>query len=510
MVRGNTPEARTVLPLTSAYINIKHRMRAGAIDEDFGFRQESAEKPKAPIQLLFSIAICVLVAHCLLASGLCRWHHAGFTFAFEAGSIAKAIAETNAYASPLGASTGPTAWLSPLYPFVLGVIFKVFGVYTHASALVALVLNAFFAAGTCLVVGLISWLAFRDDLTAASAAVLFALAPPVTLMSATLWDTTVTGLIISACLLVLIMMQQAASSRLACLAGVLGGLLFLSNSASVPFFPICIVAACWRDRAHRIRHIVLALGIAILISIPWMARNFIVMGKVEPRCCVGVEMKLGNNDHVWVYGRSSFIPADHPSNDKGEMAMYRRMGETAYDAASMTAALNYIRADRWRYLILCERRIRDYWFGTFDWTAGLGESHELPDQLIMILYIAAISAIPVLTLIGITGLITGIELPDSRNGIRILGLFLLVYPVPMYLASVNLRLQYPTMIIMIVFGGSTVAWLIRAIRSGMPVPAIVGSVQKQSANLIRSAANGPERVSRYRAQDSRSRHTLPS
>jgi hypothetical protein len=176
----------------------------------------------------------------------------------------------------------------------------------------------------------------------------------------------------------------------------------------------------------------------------------------------------------------------------------------------MTAALNYIRADRWRYLILCERRIRDYWFGTFDWTAGLGESHELPDQLIMILYIAAISAIPVLTLIGITGLITGIELPDSRNGIRILGLFLLVYPVPMYLASVNLRLQYPTMIIMIVFGGSTVAWLIRAIRSGMPVPAIVGSVQKQSANLIRSAANGPERVSRYRAQDSRSRHTLPS
>lgn len=438
---------------------------------------------KAPIRLLLRIAVCVLVAHCLLAFRLCRWHQAGFTFAFEAGSIAKAIAETNSYASPLGASTGPTAWLSPLYPWVLGTIFKAFGVYTHASALVALLLNAAFVAGTCLFVGLISWLALRDHVTAVSSAILFAFSPPVILMSATIWDTTLTGLIVSACILVLIMMRQSASLRLACLAGVLAGLLFLSNSATIPFFPICIVAACWRDRARRIPQIALALGIAFLISFPWMIRNRIVMGKFEPRCCFGVELKLGNNEDVWVYGRSSFIPADHPSNDKHEMAMYRTMGETAYDAASLSAGLNYIRADKWRFLILCERRIRDYWFGTFDWTAGLGESRGLAEYFIMILYVAAISAIPVLNLIGIAGLITGTLFSDSRKAMPILVLFLLVYPLPMYLASVNLRLQYPTVIVMIVFGGSAVARLIRVIRSEAVSPQILRSVQKQTAGV---------------------------
>ncbi len=456
-------------------------MQGAAITGKIGFGSWDRELRKAPVRVLSSVAVCVFLAHLLLALKLCRWHHADFTFAFEAGSIAKSIAETNSYASPLGVNTGPTAWLSPLYPFLLGLIFKVFGVYTYASALVALLLNAFFAAATCLVVGLISWLAFRDRLAAVSSAVLFALAPPVTLMSTTIWDTTLTGLIVSACILVLILMQRAPSSHLACLAGLLGGLLFLSNSASIPFFAVCVVAACWRDRAHRVSRIALALGIAFLMSFPWIVRNRIVMGKFEPRCCAGVEMKLGNNDDVWVHGRSSFIPADHPSNDKREMAMYRTMGETAYDAASMAAGLNYIRADKWRYLMLCERRIRDYWFGTFDWTSGLGKSHELADEFIMILYIAAISAVPVFTLIGVGGLITAVGSPDSREPIRILALFLIIYPLPMYLASVNLRLQYPTLIAMMILGGPAVARLLRTVASGIAAPPIFGRVRKQTA-----------------------------
>ncbi len=43
-----------------------------------------------------------------------------------------------------------TAWFAPVYPYLLAGIFKLFGVYTLASAWVAIGLNCLFSALTCI------------------------------------------------------------------------------------------------------------------------------------------------------------------------------------------------------------------------------------------------------------------------------------------------------------------------------------------------------------------------
>src|ERR1700678_2324953 len=68
----------------------------------------------------------------------------------EAGRIARSIAQGEGFSNPLFGKTGPTAWLAPVFPYLLAGIFKTFGIYSNASAIAALALNCLFSALTCI------------------------------------------------------------------------------------------------------------------------------------------------------------------------------------------------------------------------------------------------------------------------------------------------------------------------------------------------------------------------
>jgi hypothetical protein len=70
-------------------------------------------------------------------------------FQTETGHIAYSIASGKGFSSPFQRDTGPTAWLTPLYPYLLAGIFRLFGIYTLHSFFAALILNILFSAGTC-------------------------------------------------------------------------------------------------------------------------------------------------------------------------------------------------------------------------------------------------------------------------------------------------------------------------------------------------------------------------
>ena len=67
-----------------------------------------------------------------------------FSFGWEMGRIGRSLAQGQGFSNPFSEITGPTAWEPPLYPFLIAGVFKLFGVYTHASALVLLGINSFF------------------------------------------------------------------------------------------------------------------------------------------------------------------------------------------------------------------------------------------------------------------------------------------------------------------------------------------------------------------------------
>jgi hypothetical protein len=69
-----------------------------------------------------------------------------FPFAWEMGRVARALVTGHGYADPFYGHTGPTAWVTPLYPLLVAAVFRVFGIYTDASGLVLTMLNCVFGA----------------------------------------------------------------------------------------------------------------------------------------------------------------------------------------------------------------------------------------------------------------------------------------------------------------------------------------------------------------------------
>src|SRR5690348_15304656 len=70
-------------------------------------------------------------------------------FLFESGNIAYSLARGHGFGSPLRIDTGPTAWMTPLYPMLLSGIMRVFGIYTFQSWAAAVAVNVCFSALVC-------------------------------------------------------------------------------------------------------------------------------------------------------------------------------------------------------------------------------------------------------------------------------------------------------------------------------------------------------------------------
>src|SRR5260370_41905203 len=74
----------------------------------------------------------------------------------ESAHIAASLASGQGFSNPFGPPTGPTAWLGPVYPFVLSGFFRAFGSYTRAAIVAALLLNCLISAATCLPIAFIA------------------------------------------------------------------------------------------------------------------------------------------------------------------------------------------------------------------------------------------------------------------------------------------------------------------------------------------------------------------
>ncbi|HXZ41021.1 MAG TPA: glycosyltransferase family 39 protein, partial [Terriglobales bacterium] len=120
-----------------------------------------------------------------------------FGFGFEMGRMGRALALGQGFSSPFSGNTGPTAWEPPLYPFLIAGVFKVFGIYTQASALVLLSLNSIFSAVTSVPIFLIAKRCFGERVAVWSSWT-WALLPPVIFWSTRyVWETSLAALLLA-------------------------------------------------------------------------------------------------------------------------------------------------------------------------------------------------------------------------------------------------------------------------------------------------------------------------
>src|SRR6204780_177470 len=248
----------------------------------------------------------------------------------EAGRIARSIAQGEGFSNPLFGKTGPTAWLAPVFPYLLAGIFKIFGVYSKASAIAALALDCLFSALTCIPIYFIARKHFGMQ-TAAWAGWAWAFFPYGIYFSADfIWATTLTTLLMT--LVFLAALRLESSSRISdwILFGALSGFGASTDPVVLSVAPFLGAWMWYRRYTQKGRWF--APGIAavlavVIVTAPWMVRNYRIFHKIVPfRSCLGLEVYFGNNQDTWHWGP----PGYHPSDNEEEWEEYQQLGEIAY------------------------------------------------------------------------------------------------------------------------------------------------------------------------------------
>src|SRR6478672_13904545 len=294
-----------------------------------------------------------------------------FSFGWEMGRIGRAIAIGRGFADPFNSQTGPTAWEPPLYPYLIAGVFRLTGVYTHASALILLTINSIFSALTCIPIFLIAKKCFSERV-AVWTSWMWAVLPSVMFWCTRwVWETSLAALLLAVIFWLTLQLEEAAGARAWVGFGLLWGVAALTNTSLLAFLPASGLWAWqrrWRSRKPSLAGVVLASLFLVAAIAPWLVRNYETFGRfIFIRSNFGAELRLGNGpgaDGMWMQW-------NHPSQNVTEMRRYTQMGELAYVAARKREAMEFIREDYGRFIWISIKRFIYYW-------GGVPRSSEIP------------------------------------------------------------------------------------------------------------------------------------
>jgi len=409
-----------------------------ALRSFFNPQDSSARAPRR----IFWVGLAVRLAYMTLAHTYrIRPAEDHFQFGWEAGRIARALVTGSGYGDPFAniylAHTGPTAWLPPFYPLLLASIFRVFGIFTAASAWVLFAIQSVFSAATALAVWSIAVRCFSRRVALWSAWI-WALYPAAMQYAVRWpWEMTITTALFTFALALAIRMRGIGDAERDAgpltgswvLFGILWGLIALSNATLLIFLPVCglwILAGSHPLRLA-IRDAVFAAAVFLACIAPWTARNYAVFHRFIPlRGNFGAELYMGNGP-----GSTGFLMEYlHPFQDPIQLRRYAQLGEVRYVAERNAAARAFIAAHPGHFAADVLRRIDFFWAGV---------PHPSDER-----WYNEIGRTVNFAFLSITGLLgLGLAL---RNRIPAAGLFacgFLLLPLPYYLVTVHARFRHP-------------------------------------------------------------------
>lgn len=388
-------------------------------------------------------------------------------FHVETGNIAYSLVTGKGFSSPFGRDTGPTAWLSPVYPLLIAAIFRVFGIDTIRSFFAATSMNILFSAGACLPV-FYAGKRIAGLGEASAAAWFWALLPNAVIFPFEwIWDTSLTALLAATLLWATIELGESPRLRDWCAYGLLWGFALLTNPALGSVLPFLLGWAAWRgrERGAGLRAPALAVACVVLCCAPWTIRNYRAFHRFIPlRSNLGVELYVGNNEN---YGPH---PPVWPFNITREREIFRfyREGESAFMQEEMRKALHFMAANPGIELRLTWDRVVAFWLGT---PTPFSDFLSTDDLLLR-----AVGACSALLLVGtIAGLVV---LFFTANEFTFpLAAFVLFFPLIYYLAHASLRFRHPIDPILVLLSAIACMPVLRSIgaaftrRSRRKVPA---------------------------------------
>jgi hypothetical protein len=371
-------------------------------------------------------------------------------YGYELGRVASSIAGGHGFSSPLRfVDTGPTAWFTPIYPYFVAAIFKIWGIFSFKSRLIIEAFNCAFASLTVLPIYGIARRTFGENV-AVGAAWGWVFLPTALFFPITwIWDTSLTALFLALIFWATLAMRDAKTIGAWLGYGALWAVGVLINPSLLSLLPFLAGWAAWqarRDSMPWVKFSAAALVVLAIALVPWTVRNYRVFGKIIVlRSNFGLELWLGNNPNV----PDTWSPWLHPNDSREEADKYQRMGEIAFMEAKQREAIAFMRTHPADTLHFMFRRFIDNWLAITDNPADAWSASPWYLKAFVVLNLL----FSVFTLLG--ALFVNRTKPlDAFPYLMVL----LIFPLVFYVTHSSLRYRFPMDPIMMVLAAFGVAY----------------------------------------------------
>jgi hypothetical protein len=410
-------------------------------------------------------------------------------FQQETGNIAYALAQGRGFASVFRGDTGPTAWLAPVYPFLVAATFKLFGAFTVRSFFACVSLNALFSAAVCVPIFYAGKRVARLGV-AAAAAWLWALFPNAIMFPFEwIWDTSLSALLASTILWATLAVAESRSLRAWPAYGLLWGFTLMTNPALGSLLPFLLVWAMYRARSLgtlRVSRPLLAAAVIILCCAPWAVRNYVVFHRFIPlRSNFPFELWLGNND---VYDFQTPNTRTRITQFE-EVRRYTQLGEIPFMQEKWEQATHFMLSHPQLELHLIADRFVATWTGLASpFRSFLDTDSWLARAILLCNVLAAGGA-----LFGI------IVLWRGRSPFLFpLAAFPVVFPLLYYLTHTSLRYRHPIDPVLLLLLAIAAHAALSLLRPAAPPSPILTAEASPAKNAFRSVTrSAPARFSLF-------------
>lgn len=355
-------------------------------------------------------------------------------FLQETGNIARALALGHGFSDVFRENTGPTAWLTPVYPLMVAGVFRVWGIFTARAFFAVVFLNVIFSTAA----GIPIFCAAKKIGglgVATGAAWLWAIFPNAFIIPFEwVWDTCLSALLAATILWATLRLAESRRPRDWCVYGLLWGFALMTNPALGSLLPFLLGWAALRSELPlraRVHATSLAVMIVVLCCVPWTARNYAVFHRLIPlRSNLPFELWLGNNPIF-----------DQDSRDMmaritayGQGREYAQLGESAFMQKKWEGAIAFMRTHPALEFRLCSRRFVATWAAV----TSPFQQFRLADSLFLRIVLVSNWLVTLGTVAGILVLIA----KRSRYALPLIA-FPAVFPCVYYLTHASLRLRHP-------------------------------------------------------------------
>jgi hypothetical protein len=289
--------------------------------------------------------------------------HPGFplpAWGGEMPAIAHSIAIGNGFASPYLVETGPTALVAPVYPYLLSILFRLFGSYSVIAGVIALGFNVVFSTLVLIPLFFLTQRLFNERVALVTIWV-WAILPIAGYTDALfIWTTSLYTLALTTFLAITLSLESKRDDfhNIWILYGALASFMIILEPVSLTVVGLSYLWLLYQRIPTKT--IVLILVMTSLLPSIWIVRNYLVFHQlVFIRSNFGLELSLGivNNE---LAGES---PASLPNRNPEELEKYRRMGELGYMKYRLDDAIDWIKEHPVEYGVSVVKRMAAFWTG---------------------------------------------------------------------------------------------------------------------------------------------------